>query len=183
MVTRYIPIVDDNFTGKEIPAGKVKPVKIEIDGEMRELDMTLGSAHFGSLKAFWDKGILVGDEDNVRPIKSAKSATKPVKATKATAAAKSTKNVTVTTVESQARVWAQDNGASGLPPRLPREVTQAFKDKNPDMIPAKFIKPVVQGPAPAKANGSVSLDMTEGTRTRVKKAATKAPAFKEAKAG
>ena len=170
MVTRYIPIVDDNFTGKEIPADKVRSVKIEIDGEMRELDMTAGSAHFGSLKTFWDKGIPVGDKGSVvRPIKSAMSVTKPAKATKATAAAKTTKNVTVTTVEDRARTWAKDNGANKLPPRLPNIIIDAFNAKDPDKIPSKYIAPVIETPTPA----TVAKRATKATKA----------AFREAQVG
>lgn len=165
MVTRYIPVVDDNWTGKEIPLGKVEAVKIEVNGEMRELDLDRTTPAFQSVFKFWEKGTVPTKGNNsVTPIKAAKSVVK--KATKATTAAKSTGKVTVTTVESRAREWAKDNGATKLGPRLTKEVIEAYKAKNPDMIPERFIGPVV----------SANLDMTEGTRSKVK--ATRAPAKK-----
>lgn len=165
MTKRYIPVVDDNWTGKEIPPEKAEVIKIEVNGEVRELDLDRTSPAFQSVFKFWEKGTVPSKGNNsVTPIKAAKSVIR--KATKATTAAKSTGKVHVTTVEAKAREWAKDNGATKLGPRLTKEVIEAYKAKKPDMIPERFIGPVV----------SVNLDMTEGTRSRVK--ATRAPARK-----
>jgi Asp-tRNA(Asn)/Glu-tRNA(Gln) amidotransferase B subunit len=185
MVTRYMAIIHDDFTGVEIKPERVEAVKVEIGGVMVELDLDKSNPMFGSLKTAHSKGRPVGKNGSVRPIKSARSV---VKATNASTAAKSTKAVSVTTVEAKAREWAKGHGFTKLPPRLPREVIDAFNAKKPDLMPDRFNPAVVQAPRqPVKASRDrANLDMTEGTRTRVR-AAKKAPAtraaFQEANVG